>query len=253
MLKTTQTSRIGLLTLVGLLLLFPTLASSYHGGIAGSHTHQGSTGTVDIDDVAKSGCLCHNEVADNSVQVVVDHVPYAYEPGQTYDLRLQLIGGPPATGTYTAGFSMRVTLGELSSDMAQNPEIDGAVDLQALTHTEASSATSDRAWDFVWTAPADAGAGVAYFYIAGNSVNGDQVPVSKTVGISSISGSTRATKRPPPWAREPSSPVMAKCQRLNPNPTVLTCTTWVRNSVPIGSVCSGSVPSWASLHLPVCF
>ena len=57
MLKTTQTSRIGLLTLVGLLLLFPTLASSYHGGIAGSHTHQGSTGTVEIDDVAKSGCL----------------------------------------------------------------------------------------------------------------------------------------------------------------------------------------------------
>ena len=176
MLKTTQTSRIGLLTLVGLLLLFPTLASSYHGGIAGTHSHQGSSGEVEIEDVAKSGCLCHNEVADNSVQVIVDHVPFAYEPGQTYDLRLQLIGGPPATGTYTGGFSMRVTLGELSSEMAQNPEIDGAVDLQALTHTEASSATPDRAWEFVWTAPADEGAGVAYFYIAGNAVNGDQVP-----------------------------------------------------------------------------
>ena len=96
---------------MGVLLLFPTLASAYHGGIGGPQSHQGSTGQVDIDDVAKSGCLCHNEVADNAVQVILVDVPFAYVAGETYPLRLQLIGGPPATGTYTAGFSMRVSLG----------------------------------------------------------------------------------------------------------------------------------------------
>ena len=113
--KSSLTSRTVLLTLVGMLLLFPALASSYHGGIGGPQSHQGSTGQVDIDDVAKSGCLCHNEVADNAVQVILDDVPFAYVAGETYTLQLQLIGGPPATGTYTAGFSMRVSLGTLAS------------------------------------------------------------------------------------------------------------------------------------------
>ena len=174
--KSSRTSRVALLAAVGVLLLLPTLASSYHAGIGGPQSHQGSTGQVDIDDVAKSGCLCHNELADNTVQVILDDVPYAYVPGETYTLQLQLIGGPPATGTYTAGFSMRVSLGSLASDMAQNWEIDGEVDLQTLTHTEASSANEDRAWTFEWIAPAEAGEGTVNFWIVGNSVNGDQVP-----------------------------------------------------------------------------
>ena len=99
--KSSLTSRTALLTLVGVLLLLPALASSYHGGIGGPQSHQGSTGQVDIDDVAKSGCLCHNEVADNAVQVILVDVPFAYVAGETYPLHLQLIGGPPATGTYT--------------------------------------------------------------------------------------------------------------------------------------------------------
>ena len=173
--KSSLTSRTVLLTLVGVLLLFPALASSYHGGIGGPQSHQGSTGQVDIDDVAKSGCLCHNEVADNAVQVILDDVPFAYLAGETYTLQLQLIGGPPATGTYTAGFSMRVSLGTLASDAGQNWEIDGTVDEQTLTHTEASAATEDRAWAFDWTAP-ETGSGTVNFWIVGNAVNGDQIP-----------------------------------------------------------------------------
>ena len=176
MLKSTPMSRTTLLAMVGLLLLLPSLASSYHGGIGGPQTHQGSMGQVDIDDVAMTGCLCHNEVADNAVQVILVDVPYAWVPGEVYELHLQLIGGPPATGTYTAGFSMRVSLGTLASDMAQNWEIDGVLDEQTLTHTEASSATEDRAWVIQWTAPAETGEGTANFWIVGNSVNGDQIP-----------------------------------------------------------------------------
>jgi hypothetical protein len=163
------------LALVGALLLLPTLASSYHAGIGGPQSHQGSTGQVDIDDVAKSGCLCHNEVADNAVQVILDDVPYAWVAGETYTFQLQLIGGPDATGTYTAGFSMRVALGTLASDEAQNWEIDGTVDEQTLTHTEASAANQDRAWVVQWSAPEE-GSGTVNFWIVGNSVNGDQIP-----------------------------------------------------------------------------
>ena len=88
MLKTTRTSRTSLLVLVGLLLVLPALASSYHGGIGGPQSHQGSDGVVEIDDVAKSGCLCHNELADNSVQVILDDVPYGWVAGETYMLVL---------------------------------------------------------------------------------------------------------------------------------------------------------------------
>ena len=173
--KPSLTWRSMVLTMVGTLLLLPALASSYHAGIGGPQTHQGSTGQVDIDDVAKSGCLCHNEVADNSVQVILDDVPYAWVAGETYTLQLQLIGGPAATGTYTAGFSMRVSLGTLASDEGQNWEIDGALDEQTLTHTEASAANGDRAWVLTWTAPEE-GSGTVNFWIVGNSVNGDQIP-----------------------------------------------------------------------------
>ena len=173
--RSTRSTRTALLALVGVLLLLPALASSYYGGIGGPQSHQGSTGQVDIDDVAKSGCLCHNEVADNAVQVILVDVPFAYVAGETYTLHLQLIGGPPATGTYAAGFSMRVSLGSLASDMAQNWEIDGTLDEQTLTHTEASSANEERSWVFDWTAP-EAESGTVNFWIVGNSVNGDQVP-----------------------------------------------------------------------------
>lgn len=162
--------------MVGVLLLLPTLASSYHGGIGGAQSHQGSTGQVDIADVAKTGCLCHNEVADNTVQVILDDVPYGWVAGETYTFQLQLIGGPTSSGPYYGGFSMRVSLGTLASAEGQNWEIDGALDEQSLTHTEASSSNEDRAWVIEWTAPADAGAGEVNFWIVGNSVNGDQVP-----------------------------------------------------------------------------
>jgi len=147
------------------------LGSSLHGGIGGAQVYAGPNGDVPIDDVAKSGCLCHNPVADNSVQIILDDVPYGYIAGETYTMRLQIIGGPPATGTYTAGFSMRVTMGELTGDGLQNWNDD----LTSLTHTEGSADEANREWVFDWTAPAE-GSGVVSFWITGNSVNGDLVP-----------------------------------------------------------------------------
>jgi hypothetical protein len=167
MLRESISSRTGLVAGLILLLMIPGLVTSYHTGIGGEQSNAGET----IDDVAKEGCLCHNGDSDNSVQVILDDVPYGWVGGETYTMTLQLIGGPPATGTYTAGFAMRVSTGILGGEEVQNWE----EDLTALTHTEASSDSPERDWTITWEAPAS-GEGTVNFWITGNSVNGDQLP-----------------------------------------------------------------------------
>ncbi len=148
-------------------LLMPGIVSSYHAGIGGEQSNAGET----INDVAKEGCLCHNGVADNTVQIILDDVPYAWIAGESYELVLQIIGGPAAASPWTAGFSMRVSDGTLQGENLQNWE----EDTTTLTQTEAAAGNSDRLWIFTWSAPAE-GAGVVDFWITGNSVNGDQGP-----------------------------------------------------------------------------
>ena len=160
MLTTSLTKRRTIVVAVLLLLLLPGLATSLPTGIGGQQN--------DIDDVAKEGCLCHNAAPSNNVQVILDSVPYAWTPGETYELQLHIIGGPSAGGQYSAGFSMRVSSGDLGGTGVDN----WADDLQSLTHTSASAAESDRMWDITWTAPAE-GEGTVVFWITGNSVNGD--------------------------------------------------------------------------------
>ena len=92
MLRKPISNRLALGTMLLILLTLPGIASSYHGGIGGEQINAGET----IDDVAKEGCLCHNAVADNTVQIILDDVPYAWEAGQIYELKLQIIGGPAA-------------------------------------------------------------------------------------------------------------------------------------------------------------
>ena len=135
-------------------------------GIGGEQNNAGET----IDDVAKNGCLCHNADADNSVQIILDDVPFAWEAGQTYEMKLQIIGGPAAASPWTAGFSMRVSAGVLSGENLQNWE----EDLQTLTHTEASANKADRMWTPSWEAPEET-TGAVDFWITGNSVNGDNI------------------------------------------------------------------------------
>ena len=72
MLSNNSRTSTSLIFVLVLLLILPGLASSYHGGIGGQQSNAGET----IDDVAKEGCLCHNGAADNSVQIILDDVPY---------------------------------------------------------------------------------------------------------------------------------------------------------------------------------
>ena len=148
-------------------LLMPSIVSSYPGGIGGEQNNAGET----INDVAKEGCLCHNGIADNTVQIILDNVPYAWIGGESYELILQIIGGPAAVSSWTAGFSMRVSHGTLQGENLQNWEEDPTT----LTQTEASGKNSDRKWTFTWTTP-EPGAGAVDFWITGNSVNGNGLP-----------------------------------------------------------------------------
>ncbi len=142
-----------------------------HTGVGGNANGQG--------DVALAGCTCHAEEPDNSVTVILDGVPFHYSPETAYEMKLQLIGGPEADlESYTAGFSMRVSIGSLEptegfESLVQNWEDDPTT----LTHTDAGSRTSDRSWMFTWVSPAE-GSGTVDFTIAGNSVNGDMAPSS---------------------------------------------------------------------------
>ena len=146
------------------------------GGTQASHL--GIGGDADeVGDVSIAGCTCHSEESDNSVTVLIEGLPYHYEAGGQYELTVQLIGGPdPDTSSNTAGFSMMVSSGTLGAgegyeSMVQNWEDDPA----RLTPTSSGAKTEDRSWHILWTAPAT-GEGAVTIWLAGNSVNGDQVP-----------------------------------------------------------------------------
>ena len=64
----TLSIRSGAVLALVVLLFVPGLATSLHSGVGGAQDNAGET----IDDVAKEGCLCHNEAADNSVQIILD-------------------------------------------------------------------------------------------------------------------------------------------------------------------------------------
>ena len=147
-----------IIALVSLMLL-PGLGEAYSTGIGGTQSNAGET----IDDVAKEGCLCHNGAAENTVQVIMDGVPYSWVAGQTYEMTLYLIGGPNSAADL-GGFSMRVSSGSLVEGAGMQ-YFDG--DATTLTH---SSQTAPQ-WTITWIAP-DAGAGHIDFWISGNSING---------------------------------------------------------------------------------
>ena len=138
-------------------------------GIGGDANNEG--------DVALAGCTCHAEEPDNSVTLILTDVPHRYQPGDSYEMSIQIIGGPPAdTTSHTGGFSMRTSEGSLSASAGfESLMYNWEDDPTTLTHSNSGSKTSDRTWHITWTAPAE-GTGVVTIWLAGNSVNGDGIP-----------------------------------------------------------------------------
>ncbi len=153
--------------LVFALLLLATPVSSLPGGVGGDLTASGGP-----KDVAKDGCTCHGTTPSNSVTALIDDVPFAYTPGETYTMRLEVIGGPEKGSGNTGGFAMLTDAGTLGAaegyeTLVQNYEDNSLT----LTHTENGARVDDRAWLITWTAPEES-SGKVTFWISLNSVNG---------------------------------------------------------------------------------
>jgi len=158
-----RTQKVFVRSLVSLILislmLVPGLGNAYPSGIGGEEVWAGG----DIDDVAKEGCLCHAPEPSNEVMIILDDVPFTWAAGATYDMRLEIIGGPESS---SGGFSARVSAGEFSGDGQ-----DWNGDTMARTHQNANS----RIYTISWTAP-ETDSGIVNFWITGNAVNGNGAP-----------------------------------------------------------------------------
>ena len=157
--KSRVSVRIFLPLVLVLIMLLPGLVNAYPEGIGGEQQN----GSETIDDVAKEGCLCHGAEPSNSVMILLVGVPHTWSPEQTYNMRLEIVGGP---ATDMGGFSARVSAGEFSGD-GQAWEED------PMTRTHVSS--SSRIFEITWTSPS-AGAEHIDFWISGNAVNGADGP-----------------------------------------------------------------------------
>ena len=137
-------------------------------GIGGDQSSAGGP-----SDVARDGCTCHGEQQTTPVVVIMGDIPLRYTPGESYDISIEIVGGPDInTASNTGGFSLKISNGTLSAasgyeNLVQNWEDDPKI----LTHTSAGATVEDRKWTFTWVAPAT-GSGPVDFWIAGNSVNG---------------------------------------------------------------------------------
>jgi len=165
--------------LVIILAISPSSVYAWPGGIGGDQDNKG--------DVAISGCTCHNVDSSESVTIILDKVPTLYTSGETYEMMIQIIGGPEyhSGGTeYSAGFSMRVSSGILGAGEGSEDHVSAAPeafngppseDLQSLSHTKSGGNLESRSWNIIWTAP-EAESGPITIWLVGNSVNGDGVP-----------------------------------------------------------------------------
>ena len=130
----------------------------------------------DGDPTVKYGCSCHNNgAASTRAVVMVTGVPVMYELGESYDMTIKvadsltLSGGD---GNTEGGFLMTSDgIGEFSWPEDEDIRVaDGAP--SDISHSDVDS---DGIWHITWTAPLN-DSGHVYFWLAGNSVNGDGAP-----------------------------------------------------------------------------
>tara|TARA_B100002052_G_scaffold297992_1_gene330148 strand:+ start:1115 stop:1978 length:864 start_codon:yes stop_codon:yes gene_type:complete len=170
---------IAICILVGILSISPSSVYAWPGGIGFDQDGKG--------DVAISGCTCHNVDSSDSVTIILDEVPTTYTAGVTYEMMIQIIGGPEyhSGGTdYSAGFSMRVSAGTLGAGEGSEDHVSAAPetlngppseDTRSLSHTKSGGNLESRSWNIIWTAP-ETESGPVTIWLVGNSVNGDGVP-----------------------------------------------------------------------------
>ncbi len=148
---------VSLLCTVVLLVSLAPLMSGFSGGIGGQRV--------------ANGCTCHGEGgADPSVSPLLLGVPQTYEAGMSYNLTVQIQGGPVPGGEHQGGFNLDASDGALLTrdDTTQRQE-------GQLTHTTAGN--GQRTWQVAWMAPKEEDH-IVTFRLLVNSVDGDFAPSS---------------------------------------------------------------------------
>lgn len=129
---------------------------------------------------AVGGCTCHGDAkpwtgvgGQLPMELSLEGVPEEYEPGVLYPLELAVSGGLPYL---KAGFNLNATSGTLSVPSSEANVQITTKDTFGGVPGEATHKTPDsRAWKVDWTAPRE-GAGMVGFFLAINSVNGNDQP-----------------------------------------------------------------------------
>lgn len=111
---------------------------------------QGYASSAGIFDYAQTGCTCHGGAlpSNTTTQLVIDGLPSAYAPGQSYDLTVWVLGaaiplpgpGHPATYQNLHGFNLQVSAGILAARPG-----DGTV--KTLAKTECQLVEQSRGCD----------------------------------------------------------------------------------------------------------
>ena len=140
---------------VFLLLLFSSL------GLTSSQSFP-----IGVGELANNGCACHGG-ASNSTETSLTGLPASFESNQTFELSLVIESSNELqVNASQGGFRLLVSDGIIEFD---NPNESQEID-NGWTHT--SEGSTQRAWNFTWTAPQDNASSVE-FIVFGNAVNGN--------------------------------------------------------------------------------
>ncbi|MEW5761570.1 MAG: choice-of-anchor V domain-containing protein [Candidatus Thermoplasmatota archaeon] len=119
-----------------------------------------SAHTTGIPGYSKSGCDCHAIYPDENVTILIKGIPKEYKPNETYKLVIELYGPPQGRG----GFDLSVDKGKF---------VNVSEDAKIFYDNEVLHISPfNNTWTVDWLAPQEK-SGKVYFYISGNSVNGD--------------------------------------------------------------------------------
>jgi len=146
--------------------------------------------------------LCHldNPLNAPGGALLLDGVPAAFTPGQTYPITVTISrqglrrGGFEIAARFAAGRQKGRQAGTWRIDDARAQLIPGAVD-KALTfvqHNQTGSRTltpGSNSWTMEWTAPPVSAAATVQFNVAANASNNDDSPLGDYIYVKAVRSS----------------------------------------------------------------
>ena len=123
-----------------------------------------------ISDIPENGCICHNAMPTEAVNISFIGLPQQYQVNTTYTLTIGAENGAEMVENYSnsGGFNLWISHGELTSFSNEtkvwNPN--------EISHS--SEGNNQRNWTVLWTSPGTENIAIEY-RLHVNTVNGDEV------------------------------------------------------------------------------